>query len=601
VTLWLAAILAGIASAAVFYIWREPGATAHLLPMAALRAIALTLLFALLFNAPGGRGRAPRPVVALDVSSSWTRGRDSTRWRSALASARRRGGDSVLAFGDSARPLASPATPSDITTRLTPLVERALGSGRPLIVVTDGEVDDPAAARQFPAGSRIEVDPAPGVLDVAVVSFDAPRAAVSGDTLTLRVTVRASRVASPEGVLSVVAGTRVVTTMPLAPIAAGAERSVELRSSLSAPVGATTLAAIVRVPGDVESRNDTLAVPLDVSRAAGAVLASSSPDFDARFLLPVLRGSVALPTRAYYRVAPGAWRLDGSLAAVPEADVRAAVRDAPLAILHGDSAMFGQPRDATTSALALIVPPADSGGEWYAVAAPPSPVAAALSGIFFDSLPPVDVGAARTPHDWEGLTVARARQGERRPVVLGFETPRRRVLVPGAGFWRWKFRGGVSADAYDAFWGSIFDWLSAERNDPRAAIPADGAVRAGDRVRWRRGNGADSVVVAVLRRRGAPPRTDTIALRFQPRASVAESDPLPAGVYDVSVRGGTSVLAVNASRELLPRLPTVVSGVIGGAPAIGDRPRARDRAWPYVIALLALCCEWLVRRRRGLR
>jgi hypothetical protein len=299
-------------------------------------------------------------------------------------------------------------------------------------------------------------------------------------------------------------------------------------------------------------------------------------------------------------VAPGVWRQDGSLAAVSEATVRGALREAPLAILHGDTAVFGAPRSVTTGSLALLAPIADTTGEWYPVAAPPSPISSALSGLDWDSLPPLAASTRAPQGAWEALSIARARQFERRPAVAGSEGGRRVVVVGASGFWRWQFRGGSSADAYAALWGSIFDWLSAERSDPRGAIPAEGVVRAGDRVRWRRGSGSDSVVVALLRRRGAA-AADSMVLRFGAGGTVAESEPLPAGVYDVHVPGGTAVLVVNASRELLPREPTVRSGSVVGAVAFGDQPRLRDRGWVYLVALAALCAEWLVRRRLGLR
>jgi hypothetical protein len=362
------------------------------------------------------------------------------------------------------------------------------------------------------------------------------------------------------------------------------------------------LAAAVSATGDVEHRNDTVAVPVQVSRAAGAVLVSSSPDFDARFLLPVLRGAVALPTRAYFRVAPGQWRLGGSLAPVPESDVRAALRDAPLAIVHGDTAIFGSPRGATRGSLALLPSVADTSGEWYPVAAPASPLAASLAGLAWDSLPPLDVAANLPPGAWVGLMTARARQFDRRPAIVGSDAGGRRVVVVGAsGLWRWQFRGGMDADAFSALWGSIFDWLAAERPDVRAAFPAEGIVRAGERIRWRRGTGTDSVVVVVLRRRGGPARDDSVSLHFGPGGTMAESDPLPPGVYDVTVPHGRAVLAVNASPELLPRERTVESGAVGGAAVAGVQPFLRDRGWAYLVILAALCAEWLWRRRRGMR
>jgi hypothetical protein len=108
-------------------------------------------------------------------------------------------------------------------------------------------------------------------------------------------------------------------------------------------------------------------------------------------------------------------------------------------------------------------------------------------------------------------------------------------------------------------------------------------------------------VSVVLRRRGAPARVDSITLRFGTGGTLAESEGLPAGVYDVAVPGGAALLAVSASREMLPQQPTVAAGAIGGTARAGEQPRLRDRWWPYVLALGALCAEWLARRRLGLR
>jgi hypothetical protein len=182
------------------------------------------------------------------------------------------------------------------------------------------------------------------------------------------------------------------------------------------------------------------------------------------------------------------------------------------------------------------------------------------------------------------------------------------VTVAASGFWRWQFRGGAAADAFGGLWGGIFDWLAAGRGDQRAALPAEGVVRAADPVRWRRG-GLDSTVVVALRRRvptAAPQRNDTarvdsVTLHFTGGASVAESRPLAPGVYDVQAPGGTAVLAVNAARELLPRRPTLRAGPVGSAPAADLTPRLRDLGWVYGLALLLLCAEWLLRRRVGLR
>jgi hypothetical protein len=601
-TLWIIAAAAGVVLALLLYGWRDPRGLVRAAPLVALRAIAFTVLAALVLNAPAGPLRPNAPLVALDASLSWLRTADSAGWRHAIDSARAASADSVLLFGDSVRRAPIPALPSDQATRVQSLVERALGSGRPLVLVTDGEIDDPASLGTLPVGSRVEMVQSPPRRDVAVVSFDAPRAAVSGDTLDVRVLLRNGASVAPRGTVTIRAGARVLATLALDTLPPAAERTATIRVPFAAPPGPTLLSAAVTVPGDVDARNDTVAVAVEVSRAAGAVLVSSSPNFDSRYLLPVLRGAVALPTKAYFRVAPGQWRQGGSLARVSEADVRAALRDAPLAILHGDTAIFGAPRSVTRGSLALVPSVTDSSGEWYPVSAPASPLAAALAGLAWDSLPPLDVAARVPPGTWDGLITARSRQFDRRPAITGrIVGGRREVVVGASGLWRWQFRGGTDADAYEALWGSIFDWLAAERPDVRGAIPEGGIVRAGERIRWRRGTGTDSVVGVTLTRRGGSAGDDSVSLHFGAGGTVAESDPLPPGVYDVRVPNGAAVLAVNASPELLPRAPTVRGGAIGSAAVGGTQPLLRDRGWAYMLALAALCAEWLWRRRKGMR
>jgi len=229
---------------------------------------------------------------------------------------------------------------------------------------------------------------------------------------------------------------------------------VKLESAGGGGGGPEVLRAVAVAADDAEPRNDTLAVAVDVSRAASAVFVSTSPDFDARYALAVLRGSLGIPTRGYWKVAPGEWRNEGSFSPVTESEVRQALRDAPVAVIHGDTSSFGDPRRATSGPLALIVT-ASADGEWYPAAAPSSPIAPALSGVVWDSLPPVAEAVQAPTGSWTGVETRRGRGEERKPLVVGTDSPRRVAVVAAAGLWRWRFRGGVAADAFTAFWGGI--------------------------------------------------------------------------------------------------------------------------------------------------
>jgi hypothetical protein len=317
----------------------------------------------------------------------------------------------------------------------------------------------------------------------------------------------------------------------------------------------------------------------------------------------VVRGALGLPVRAYYRVAPGAWRREETLAPVEESVVRGAARDAGLLVLHGDTTVFGAPRALGRGALALVAPPrttAEGGAEWYATSAPPSPIAPALSAVAWDSLPPLDLAGGAPRGDWVGLEARVGRQGAARAAVSGVDAPRRVAVVAAGGLWRWQFRGGAAGEAFSALWGGILDWLAAGRGDRRAAVPELGLLRAGDAVTWRRG-GADSAAALVLTRRGGSARPESLTVRFASGERTATTAALPAGVYDVSGPGGASVLTVSPARELLPRRATARSAAVGGGATADRSPRLRETWWAYVLPLLLLSGEWMARRRLGLR
>jgi hypothetical protein len=415
--------------------------------------------------------------------------------------------------------------------------------------------------------------------DLALSAIDAPRSILAGDTITARLTVVAGGAGSPAGQVELRLDDQLVASQPVGALGAFAEQTVALRGVAAGAERPAVLRAQFRGAGDAEPRNDTLSLGVDVSRAAAAVFASTAPDFDAREAVAALRGVTSLPTRAYYRVAPGAWRTDGTLARVGEDEVKAAVRDAPIVILHGDTTLFGPPRSATRGALLLFAPPSTDEGEWLAAAAPASPLAAAISALPFDSLPPLSVAPSLPRGEWQGLiTREPGAGGERRVALTGWETPRHIAVLGASGFWRWRFRGGQRSDAYGTLFGTLFDWLAAGRSDKRAAVPDAGVFRAGAPVRWRRGAATDSIVTLTLTRRGAPARTDSMTLRFSNGATLVESRPLQPGVYDVRTTGGASVIAVNASAELLPRRATVTNGRMGGSPSLADAPLARGVA-----------------------
>lgn len=529
--LWTLSLATGLALAALTYGLRV-GLPARL-PFA-LRALVATIAMAMLVDAPLGPARAARPWVGLDVSASWLASGDSARWvaaRRAVDSLLAAGADSVLLFGDSLRPGGAPGRPVDAASRVGPLVEAALAIGRPVVLVTDGLLDDPERVARLPRGSHVVVPGGRDADDAAVASFDAPLGALGGDTITVRVVVKAGAGGATARTARLMLDARTVAEVPVAALGAYEER--ELRLPVAVPAqDATRTLRFVLTPGDVVPQNDSVRAELVVSGAAAAVLVSSAPDQDARFALAVLRGTRRGPVQGFWRVAPGQWRVDGTLRPVPESAVRAAVATAPLVVLHGDTALFGAPRGVSRGALVLIAPPAPA-EDYYTTGTGDSPLVAALAGVPWDSLPPLDVAPLRQAPQYPAIIARRARRLDERVVVGLSDGPRRVAVVPASGLWRWRLRGGRAADAFDAVWGSIFDWVGAESSR--------GAAGAAP---------------------GAPP---------------------------------------GVSAEWVPRRPTVSAGAVGDGAPLDLAPRARTAWWLALVALLALCAEWLLRRRIGLR
>ena len=594
---WLVALVAGAGAAAWLYGRRLPN-DPYRRAMAALRALAVALAVALVLDAPLGARARPTPLVALDVSASWGQG-GAARFEEAAARAKGSSGDLVL-FGDSLREGSAPERPADGASRVGPAVDRAAALGRPLDVITDGQLDDPEALDGLPVGSKVEVLPAPEVVDAAVRSLELPSGAAPGDSVELRALVAsAGAPVSTVTMAARLADGSVLATAPLGELAAWSEREWRVRVRVPDRRDALVIRVVATAAGDAEHRNDSLSTVLDVRGGPTAVFVSTAPDQDARFALDLMRGAMSYGVRGFVRVAPGQWREDGTLARVEESVVRDAIARAPLVVLHGDTALFGAPRTVTRGALALVVPPRDDDGEYFTAQAGVSPLSPALGGVPWDSLPPISVGTAPLGTSWIALNARRARRFDDRAVIAGYDAPRRIAVLPVRGLWRWKFRGGRAADAFAALWGGVFDWLVQGGTDDRAARAAAAWLREGEPVVWRRGTSRDSVVPVRLRRDGTTADVN-LTLRFTD-VSGTSSSPLAAGIWRATVPGGSSLFAVNPSAEWVPRRPIVSRVAVSGTPAAGARPSMRSGWWWYALVLVLLCVEWWMRRRIGLR
>jgi hypothetical protein len=269
-------------------------------------------------------------------------------------------------------------------------------------------------------------------------------------------------------------------------------------------------------------------------------------------------------------------------------------------VLHGDTSVFGAPSQLARSALVLMIPGEAGEVEWRAASRDDSPLAPSLAGIAWDSIPPIELPASAPRGDWIALE-ARGIGAAARPVVAGSESNgRRHLVVAASGLWRWRARGGPARDAYDALWGAIADWSTSVAVDVRPALPARRWLREGEAIEWLR-TGADSLVTLTLRAATGDSTSRSLTLRFSGDARTVTTPALAPGRYTASMRGGSASFVVNASEERPPMRPPSHTIARGAPPSGVPAPALAERWWAYVLALAALCGEWIIRRRAGLR
>ena len=562
----------------------------------ALRVLAVVLVVGLLLDLPIGAARPPAPLVALDVSASWTRGGDSTAWRSALDSANSAGAPGqIVLFGDSVRAAMMPSQPADLSTLVGPVIQRAVAAGQRVVIITDGGLDDPDVLQQAVAGSRVVVLKPAGTPDRAIADMSAPGEGRIGDTIVVQARVTADAAATAGTTVRWLLDSKPLGESPVPPMAAGGEAVIEGRIVIPPGDSIAVLRAAL-ASGDVQPRNDSLAAAFRRGARQRVVIVSSAPDADVRDVAFALRANVALPTDVYFRISPGRWVRDNTFAPVEEATVRAAVRGATLAVLHGDTTVMGPPASLGTRALLLLSPPEGEAPELTVRAAPSSPLQASLSGMVVESLPPLMAisparGGVAALNAAPGATATGAM-----PIVAAVDGDVRRVVVSAAGYSRWRARGGVSEAAFQALVGAATDWLLGARGRAAVAVPATAVVRAGTAVRWRRGAQPRSIVV-LTRDEDRAVRRDSLVFGAAVETTMRS---LGGGVWRGTVDGAPVVIPVSVSREWLPRVTTLRSGGLNGA-AVALRRGAGAFSWLYLATVLCLAAEWLLRRRAGLR
>ena len=583
-----------------------------------LRATALGTLVLLLWNPAVSRVESgvATPLVLLDASLSMAG--QGGGWRAALDTARALAhGGVIWRFGDRVTAFDT-LPPADGASRLGPALAAAAARGGPVVVVTDGAITDAAdLPPDLARGPRIVVVPRGPFFDAFVASVDGPRHVSAGDTIRLSVSYgtagpkEAGR-GKREGTLIVnLSGRRIASHRVVLPDSGVVSTDITLPASLFAP-GASALEVRLEGASDSEPRDDARTFVLDVSPQPSVVLLAAPPDWETRFLARTLTDVARVPLRAFVAAEPSGstpWRDGATLAAVAAPEVARAVATARLVIEAGEPATLARFVPPHKGAV-LLWPAArrqEGGGDWYVQPPGPSPLAAALAGAAWDSLPPV-TGLVELAPDSAAVVVLTARLGRRgapRPlVVLSERDGRRRAVVAGAGLYRWAFRGGASAEAYRALMAGLVDWLLAEGAGSRERfVPVTYEVPNGLPLVWRWTGAGAPQDAALSLWEGGRERRDTLRFDAGGRAELR----LAPGVYRYAAAappsaggGERGLVAVEMySDEWRPAGPALAPQA--GLPAVRVVSGGlRDRWWLFVLAVVALTAEWAWRRRQGL-
>jgi hypothetical protein len=679
-TAWaLYALTAAAALAVVVYLYgrREmPGRGRRIL--GGLRwaafAVLLLLLFDPKFSASGLTGGADRVHVLLDGSLSMgaplRAGEPATRWGAAVEEARRVAGrGDLLVFGAEPRVVATDSLPGWVpaapASRLAPALRAAAEAGaRRVLVLTDGGIDDlPEVNRLLPLlGLELEVRSPGGaeLMNRAIAEADAPGWAEAGKPLEVRVGV--SAIGAPEDSIRVLLrqGDQVVAEGLVATPPQGQVGTTVLAFTPEAPPeGGLVRYDLALDPGDAVPDDDQRSVYVFVDeKPTGVALVSFRPDWEPRFLQPVLEQALGLPIRGYLQAQSGRFVQLGTGGeaglSIGEAEVRRALGRASIVVLHGlDASAPAWAHEAARDARRALIfpaggelaglavrPGAPAQGDWFTTGQlPASPVAEMLTSLKLDGLPPL---AAVRPTElpagaWAPLLASRGRGAAGAvPLVAGFEREGRRTVVALAdGFWRWALRDGAPRQAYRRLWSALGGWLLEDERmvDAGPIRPLNRVSPRGEALRWvatGAGAGAGGAEGGGDSTASAAP-ADTLALRvldaggavaLDTTLTVAAGDTiaLPAlapGHYSYEARSlasagaapeavGGALTVESYSAEYLREPVSIAKAAAAAEEGKPVRRRAPGRPvhtepWPYLAFVLLVSTEWIFRRRWGLR
>src|SRR5690625_533718 len=649
--------MAGGAIVRYLYGRREmPGRGRRILALLRWGTLALLLLLLLdpELSVPELTVGGERVQVLLDRSLSMSvplgPGATETRWDRAVSEARRISGDREIYLFGADLQIARPAelekwAPDAPQSRLAPALRAAAeGGARRVVVLTDGVISDLAEVdRILPLlGLELEVRtlPTEPVGNLAISELEAPSWAEAGKSIEIRVGITAEGEVpdSVELVLSEDGAAIITQRVPTPEPGRTAIVTLEVEPTPSAGGGLTRydieLTGTDPVPDD-DRRSTYLYID---ERPAGLALVSFRPDWEPRFLYPILEQALGLPIHGYLQADSrhylelGFGAEAGGLS--EEAEVAGTVERSKITVLHGldgeapawahEAAANGErvllfPGGYTRS-LPLSIDPGRE-GEWEVVGElPASPLLDELSGMRLVGLPPLSrvYPAELGGQSWAPLMVREeGDRGAALPLIAGVQDGERRAVGGlGEGFWGWAIRGGPSRESYRNLWSVVGGWL-LEEDEPFGTGPVrplERVVRRGSAPSWvvhgPEGEEPEGVTLQ-LRRDDGRVALDTI---IEPVGPDTVSTPLlEPGHYTyhlTSASGaelGEGELTVESYSPEFQKRPHDLGGLVATGTATdwgedeGRGTPLHTEPWPYLAIVILVSTEWVFRRRWGLR